>query len=1136
MQAVDGGGDIAGAARHGVVVAFHHLGQVELREGGGNRLLDAAVGILDEVFEPASQVDGGDGGELHGHAVGAGQAEEFGRRVLALACVKQEGLHAGDGRVLVEDVDLHAADGLVGAGLRRDGHVRDAGLVADLDLEVLDLLAGLAEAGLQRGGTLDGEQVVGLDAELDLAHAVLEGDHGGRDADGLADAERARERGLDHHGLCDVDILGGAALCAAVRGDDHGAERTDVLRHLDAVGGRLAGLQLEGTEVGDHRLEPVCALALEGAGAFFVTADCEQLLDVAAVGADDGIIFIPGAYAEGFLGVEGGPGVRGLEAGEREESLVHEGHDVAHGAAALLLDLEAEGGFGLGLGRHVEHRLEVGGGILHVDVLHAVEADRGIVVDIAVRLDEGDGSIGVRRHLLRDGDADLRAAGEAFHAAGAQDAAALLDGDEGAGARGGRNRDAGGLADHVFLLVDQHVELRGALGGIGGVALVDFAEHRGGVAAAGVRDTDIIEAVGGVGPVIAERTLAAGSGEGLLVEEFLAAAGHVVGDLAGGVPPPAPAHVIDLGVQPGGVDGMAVGIDRRDLELLGLARLDEAVAPLALLELGLDAHVGLERGQQGAGIARAEVAARLEGAEGESGRKQARGGRFVDIDDGADARRTLFAGQEVIVGEGLLLEGAGVILEVVALPALEAGRGGGDLQFAVHLEIAARGAVEPGHGHVEAALFAGIGGQVAFREMHLDIELVGLDGLDAERLAEGLAAQAHVHAPAPRGGVFGRREREMVEVGGAAACGEGLHELAVGIAQLRGDGMARRERGVVEKGHDADVQRVARAPDAAFAEDIGLDAAFVRGAADVEVAGGEGLLVAEVEVGEVLAARGGDEAAVLDPAEGDAALAVGLALGQLLLGEAVELDAGAGDGLARQHVVGEDLEVAVAALGDQHEVARQQIDAALLVGVIVAEGGFAVPEIFFHEGLPAADLDVVDRAGLGLDQLVDAEPVGLPLADVVRIPVAQHEGRVGDDVGHLVELIPRLVAVQLQELQDVAAEHLLDAHLRLGVGYGAEQQVQAALGRQDGAFADEADGGDFGIDVLARGSSALGGEGQFGAAADGGHGRTGGLLGAAARAGGEQTGGCGQSEEETDFFHRKILHLFVQWTKLENIF
>ena len=124
------------------------------------------------------------------------------------------------------------------------------------------------------------------------------------------------------------------------------------------MAGGLAGLQVEGSEVADDRCEALGALPLERAGGFLVTASREELFDAAAIGSDDRVVEGPGADPEGFLGIEGLPGVRGLESGEREQALVHDRHHVAHRLAVLLPDLEFQGGLRLGLLRGVEHRAE----------------------------------------------------------------------------------------------------------------------------------------------------------------------------------------------------------------------------------------------------------------------------------------------------------------------------------------------------------------------------------------------------------------------------------------------------------------------------------------------------------------------------------------------------------------------------------------------------------------------------------------------------------------------------------------------------------------------------------------------------------------------------------------------------------
>ncbi len=52
VEFVDGGGILIPVGEHA---------EVQLRESGGDRLLDAAVGVIHQVVHPALEVDGGDG-------------------------------------------------------------------------------------------------------------------------------------------------------------------------------------------------------------------------------------------------------------------------------------------------------------------------------------------------------------------------------------------------------------------------------------------------------------------------------------------------------------------------------------------------------------------------------------------------------------------------------------------------------------------------------------------------------------------------------------------------------------------------------------------------------------------------------------------------------------------------------------------------------------------------------------------------------------------------------------------------------------------------------------------------------------------------------------------------------------------
>ena len=134
---------------------------------------------------------------------------------------------------------------------------------------------------------------------------------------------------------------------------------------------------------------------------------------------------------------------------------------------------------------------------------------------------------------------------------------------------------------------------------------------------------------------------------------------------------------------------------------------------------------------------------------------------------------------------------------------------------------------------------------------------------------------------------------------------------------------------------------------------------------------------------------------------------------------------------------------------------------------------------------------------------------------MVGAAVTQHERGVGHDPGHLLDLVAGLIVVELQVLQDVVAVDLLHPHLCLRIGDGAEEQVQAALGGEDGALAQETDGRDLRVDVAAVGDGAFGVDDPRGRpAGDGGDGRGGGTA-ATALAGGQECGGREQCKDET---------------------
>ena len=595
--------------------------------------------------------------------------------------------------------------------------------------------------------------------------------------------------------------------------------------------------------------------------------------------------------------------------------------------------------------------------------------------------------------------------------------------------------------------------------------------------------------------------------------------------------------MVDLGVEAGDRNGLAFGIDRGHVEPVLDAAAQIFVVPLIDLLLGLDADVDVEGGQAELAVAGAEFAGRLVGPQGESGTQHAGYGALVQLDAGADRTAAAAVRLHGGVGEALVREFPRIILEIEVLVALEGGPGVREVHFAFHLQAAAGSAVQPVHG--DGAARVAVHADQRRGETQVDVQLVGLDGLDADALGEGLAAELDLHGPASRPGVGMGREGEMEQGLALVAPGQGLDLLAVRVAQPGRHRIAGRQGAVVKEHDGPDVEGVAGTPDAPFAEDIGLDAIPVGRAFDVEVAGGQGFLVLQVQVGVAVAGSGDEEAGVVPCGDGEVSVPVGHALAELLPDEVVELDAGAADGLAAEDVEGEDVHGLVAPLGHQGEVAAQQAHAPLPVSVIIAEGIVAVVEILLDEGLPPADLDIVDGARLRPDHLVELQGVGLLRADVRRGRASQHDQRVCDEPGDAVQLVACVVTV-LHVLEHVAFEDFPDPDLRLGVAGGDERQVQPTGRGQDGTLAHETDGGDdlfvgeqvcLGASPGGSGLGGLGGEGRVGrGGADGragglGRGGSGGgrcaLLGLVAACEDKQAGEYGRKESE-GFHSREI--------------
>ena len=276
-------------------------------------------------------------------------------------------------------------------------------------------------------------------------------------------------------------------------------------------------------------------------------------------------------------------------------------------------------------------------------------------------------------------------------------------------------------------------------------------------------------------------------------------------------------------MQVGSGNGFAVGADSSHVELMRHAALEVGLAPLGLVLIDFHAHVSVEGRELEGRNAGAELARRLESAKGEADVEHAGNTLAAKVHVGGNLHLAVFVRAHIVEITGLAGETAAVVAEVICLVALECSAGVGELHIAVDFQVRSGSAVEPldGDGTHAAALRH----QPLLVEAQVDIELVGLDGLDLNSLGESLRAHLDLYPPVACRGVGIGSERKVEYVAAVVLDGNGAGDLSVRIEEFRHYGMADGKIAVFGHGDGADVQGIARTPYSPLSEDEGLEAA-----------------------------------------------------------------------------------------------------------------------------------------------------------------------------------------------------------------------------------------------------------------------------------------------------------------------
>ncbi len=210
-------------------------------------------------------------------------------------------------------------------------------------------------------------------------------------------------------------------------------------------------------------------------------------------------------------------------------------------------------------------------------------------------------------------------------------------------------------------------------------------------------------------------------------------------------------------------------------------------------------------------------------------------------------------------------------------------------------------------------------------QVQLDAQPVGFDRLHPQRGIEITVADPRHRAPVAGGRVLGGAQGEGVELPHRLAVGVFGHLVAARVEPVQGQRVVVGNAvvGVVENKGEMDV--VARAPHVPFAVEEALEAVAHPLAAGVELVGGQRLVARQFQVAAVVAMVGDQIKRCAVHAQGGFAVAVGGALGELLVLVVVHGDAhAAGRRVAVQMGGHHDQPVVLALLGDQPQVGGQE--------------------------------------------------------------------------------------------------------------------------------------------------------------------------------------------------------------------
>ena len=462
--------------------------------------------------------------------------------------------------------------------------------------------------------------------------------------------------------------------------------------------------------------------------------------------------------------------------------------------------------------------------------------------------------------------------------------------------------------------------------------------------------------------------------------------------LVGRTPPPVPTDLVDLDIGlDGGRHGLAAIIHGHQFDRMGTALVKIGIAPGIFILFHTDTDVRIVR-RNCRGIAvNTEIAALLENTRGEE-RRHHTGNTAHRAEAGIEGQQATSIRAAFVQFFALAGETAGTVFEHIVLVIGEGGAAAGKIDIHPCFQIPGRVAYQPAGGDVAPDGLGGYGRIVI--EFDVNDDVVGLYGLDLDRLVPGLAASRHSHLPIAGRSVGRGGEMETVHAVETGVVDQRADGLALRIAQYGRHRVIGRKDAFVKHRDEGDVDVVTGTPDTAFPENKAFLALAGCIAVHVEVAHRNRSSGSQRQVGLVIALAHDDGTRpVIRHLAGEAAARSSRAFADNLVDRVVQRHLGAADRLRREDIGHEHIVFAlVRALGNDRQVGDQDVPYAMFEIVVAAEIVIALIVVLVKLGqrIRAAELDAVDRTVFHLHQVGQMQAIGIEVAELRGIGLAQH--------------------------------------------------------------------------------------------------------------------------------------------------